>query len=60
MLHMDKTQDVPCDLKESGRTTVSLWLSPDVVDYFKSGGEGWQTRLDEALKVYIAEHSEAA
>ncbi|PID34085.1 MAG: hypothetical protein CR976_02120 [Thiotrichales bacterium] len=38
-----------------------MWLSPDVVDYFKSGGEGWQSRLDEALKVYIARrHDEGA
>jgi len=39
---------------------VSIRLSPDVVDHFKSGGEGWQTRLDEALKTYIAEHSKVA
>lgn len=25
-------------------------LSPEVFEYFKSGGRGWQTRLDEALK----------
>lgn len=35
---------------------VSLRLSPEVVDYFKASGNGWQTRLDQALKEYVAEH----
>lgn len=35
---------------------VTLRLSPDVVDYFKAGGSGWQTRLDQALQDYIQEH----
>lgn len=35
---------------------VTLRLSPDVVDYFKAGGSGWQTRLDQALRDYIQEH----
>ena len=28
---------------------VSLRLSPEVVDHFKAGGPGWQTRIDQAL-----------
>ncbi|WP_341521109.1 BrnA antitoxin family protein [Pseudomonas sp. G.S.17] len=35
---------------------VTLRLSPDVVDYFKAGGSGWQTRANQALKDYIHEH----
>jgi uncharacterized protein (DUF4415 family) len=35
---------------------VTLRLSPDVVEYFKSGGSGWQTRVDQALRDYIQEH----
>lgn len=35
---------------------VSLRLSPEVVDYFKAGGSGWQTRLDQALKEYVSDH----
>jgi uncharacterized protein (DUF4415 family) len=31
-------------------------LSPAVLDYFKKEGAGWQTRLDDALKEYIANH----
>ena len=29
---------------------VTLRLSPEVLDHFKAGGAGWQTRIDEALK----------
>ena len=32
---------------------VTLRLSPEVLDYFKAGGPGWQTRIDEALKQAI-------
>ena len=35
---------------------VTLRLSPEVVDYFKAGGSGWQTRLDQALQQYVQEH----
>jgi uncharacterized protein (DUF4415 family) len=28
---------------------VSLRLSPEVIDHFKSTGPGWQTRIDRAL-----------
>ena len=36
---------------------VSMRVSPEVVKYFKAKGEGWQTRIDEALKEYIAKHA---
>lgn len=39
--------------KAPTKVAVSLRLSPEVVDYFKAGGRGWQTRLDEALKGII-------
>jgi len=32
---------------------VSLRLSPEVIDHFKSGGRGWQTRIDGALREAI-------
>lgn len=34
---------------------VSIRLSPEVLGYFKATGKGWQTRLDEVLKAYVAE-----
>ncbi|HVT59813.1 MAG TPA: BrnA antitoxin family protein [Thermoanaerobaculia bacterium] len=30
--------------------------SPEVVEYFKSTGEGWQARIDEALREWVASH----
>lgn len=31
------------------KTPVSIRLSPEVIDHFKRGGKGWQSRIDEAL-----------
>ncbi len=35
------------------KQAVSLRLSPEVLRYFKAGGPGWQTRIDEALKKLV-------
>jgi uncharacterized protein (DUF4415 family) len=35
------------------KQTVSLRLSPEVPEYFKSTGTDWQTRMDNVLKVYV-------
>ena len=29
---------------------VSLRLSPEVIQHFKKGGKGWQSRIDETLR----------
>lgn len=39
---------------------VSVRYSPEVVAYFKSTGEGWQSRIDSVLRKYIARHSRSA
>ena len=31
------------------KQAVSLRLDPDVIAYFKAGGPGWQTRINERL-----------
>lgn len=33
---------------------VSVRYSPDVVAYFRSTGEGWQSRMDGVLRRYVA------
>ena len=33
---------------------VSIRLSPEVVEYFKAEGSGWQTRIDAVLREYVA------
>jgi len=32
------------------KEAVSIRLSPDVLAHFRATGEGWQTRIDEALR----------
>ncbi len=35
--------------KAPTKKLVSLRLSPEVIEHFKAGGPGWQTRIDRAL-----------
>lgn len=41
---------------DSPKQSTTLRLDEDVIEYFKRGGRGWQTRLNQALREYIAEH----
>jgi uncharacterized protein (DUF4415 family) len=43
--------------KAQKKVPVSLRLSPDVLEHFKSGGAGWQTRIDEALRKIVRKAS---
>ena len=36
--------------KSPTKKLVSLRLSPDVIEHFKSTGAGWQSRIDETLR----------
>jgi uncharacterized protein (DUF4415 family) len=36
---------------------VSVRLNPDVVEYFKSQGKGWQTKINNILHDYMNTHS---
>lgn len=40
--------------KEITKQQVTLRLSPEVLDYFRAQGRGWQTRIDEVLNRYVA------
>lgn len=35
------------------KVSTTIRLSQDVIDHFKAGGRGWQTRIDEALRAWI-------
>jgi len=35
---------------EAPKKAVNLRLSPDVLDYFRGTGPGWQTRIDQVLR----------
>jgi len=36
---------------------ITIRLSPDVVGAFRSTGQGWQTRVDAALREWLKTHS---
>jgi uncharacterized protein (DUF4415 family) len=36
--------------KSPTKRLVSLRLSPEVIEHFKSTGSGWQSRIDETLR----------
>ncbi len=38
---------------ESKKWLVSVRYSPEVLDYFRSTGEGWQSRMDRVLLQYV-------
>ncbi len=38
---------MPAELRKK---RVDMMLDPDVLEYFKAGGKGWQTRINKALR----------
>jgi uncharacterized protein (DUF4415 family) len=38
---------------------ITIRLSPDVVSTFRATGDGWQTRVDAALRDWLKTHSPA-
>ena len=44
----------------STKQLVSVRYSPEVLAYFKSTGEGWQSRMDGVLRAYVTRHSRRA
>lgn len=45
---------------ENRKLLVSVRYSPEVVAYFKSTGEGWQSRMDGVLRKYVERQSRRA
>jgi uncharacterized protein (DUF4415 family) len=39
--------------KQPTKILTSVRFSPEVIDFFKAGGDGWQTRIDETLRQHI-------
>lgn len=40
--------------KKAKKVLLSVRYSSEVVEYFKSTGPGWQTRMDKALQEWVA------
>ena len=45
---------------ESKKLLLSVRYSPEVIAYFKSTGDGWQSRMDGVLREYVERHSRKA
>jgi uncharacterized protein (DUF4415 family) len=45
--------------KSPTKKLVSLRLSPDVIEHFKSTGAGWQSRIDETLRKAVKRKASA-
>lgn len=44
----------------SKKLLLSVRYSPEVVAYFKSTGEGWQSRMDTVLRDYVTRQTHRA
>lgn len=42
---------------ENTKKLVSVRYSSEVLEYFRSTGEGWQSRMDSVLRQYVSRHS---
>lgn len=39
------------------KVLVSVRYSPEVIEYFRSTGDGWQARMDGVLTEYVNQHA---
>lgn len=42
--------------RRATKVSVTVRYSPEVVDYFRATGAGWQARMDAVLRDYVAQH----
>ena len=54
--HSDIPRRVRGPQKKPRKVLLSMRYSPEVIDYFKSTGKGWQARIDEVLREYVDSH----
>jgi uncharacterized protein (DUF4415 family) len=45
---------------DNKKLLISIRYSTDVVEYFKSTGPGWQSRMDGVLRQYVARRTRKA
>ena len=45
---------------ERPKQSTTIRLSPEVLDYFRAGGSGWQTRIDAALRDWVKRNGSGA
>ena len=42
--------------KSPTKIPISIRVSPEVAEYFRAKGKGWQGRIDNVLKDYVDHH----
>jgi uncharacterized protein (DUF4415 family) len=42
---------------EATKVSTTIRLSPDVIKAFRASGNGWQTRIDLALKEWLTQNN---
>lgn len=42
--------------KDSPKVPLTVRYDADIIEAFKAGGEGWQTRMNDALRDWLREH----
>lgn len=43
--------------KAPTKERITIRLSAETVQYFRATGDGWQSRIDAALKDWVAQHA---
>lgn len=43
-------------VSDAPKQAVTIRLSPEILAFFKRGGKGWQTRINQTLLDYVSEH----
>ena len=56
-LHPNRPSRVRGRQKLPVKIPVSIRLNPDVIEYFKSEGRGWQTKINTILSKYVKTHN---
>ena len=41
---------------ENPKQSITIRLNPEILDFFKSQGKGWQTRINDTLQKYVNSH----
>lgn len=49
----DKMRRARGPQKAPKKVSTTLRLSPEVIEHFRAGGTGWQSRIDAALREFI-------
>jgi len=52
----DKLRQTRGPNKTPTKERITIRLSPEVVQYFRASGDGWQARIDAALKEWVVRH----